>query len=122
MILQVQSFLYLGSTLTEDARCEKEVKHRITIAKESFLRMRNLLCNRSVAFHILYRMVRCYIWAILMYGSETWTLNKTMITRINAFEIWILRRILHISYMEQKSDEDVLGMVGFERKLMEIIA
>jgi hypothetical protein len=40
---QVKSFKYLGSTLTEDGRCEKEVKIRIALAKEAFSKRKVLL-------------------------------------------------------------------------------
>ena len=33
---QVQQYKYLGSIITDDGRCEKEVKTRIAVAKEAF--------------------------------------------------------------------------------------
>ena len=33
---QVQSFIYLGSLFSSDARCENEIRMRIGIAKSSF--------------------------------------------------------------------------------------
>ena len=39
-IEQVKSFKYLGSTMTEDGRCETEIKVRIALAKEAFSKRR----------------------------------------------------------------------------------
>ena len=36
---QVHSFVYLGSQFTSDARCEKEIRRRIGIAKSAFTSM-----------------------------------------------------------------------------------
>ena len=38
---------------------------------------------------------------MLMYGSETWTMNKQLEDRINAFEMWIYRKIRRISWTEK---------------------
>jgi len=40
---QVQEFCYLGSLLTEDVRCDKEIKKRIAMAKAAFMRRGELL-------------------------------------------------------------------------------
>ena len=40
---QVKSFKYLGSTMTEDGRCETEIKVRIALAKEAFSKRNELL-------------------------------------------------------------------------------
>ena len=42
-IEQVKSFKYLGSTMTEDGRCETEVKVTIALAKEALSKRRELL-------------------------------------------------------------------------------
>ncbi len=56
-----------------------------------------------------------------MHGSETWTLTKEDIKWLEAFEMWVWRRILKISWTEHKTNEEVLNMVKEERKLMETI-
>ena len=40
-IKQVTEFNYLGSIITEDGRCEREIKARIGMAKEAFERLKN---------------------------------------------------------------------------------
>ena len=42
-VKQVHEFRYLGSLLTEDARCDKEIKKRIATAKAAFMRRGELL-------------------------------------------------------------------------------
>src|SRR5260221_12726989 len=41
--------------------------------------------------------------------------------RLEAFEMWVWRRILKISWTEHKTNEEVLNMVNEKRKLMETI-
>ena len=48
IIKQATSFNYLGSIITEDARCVNEVKQRIAVAKSTFSKLDNILRNRSL--------------------------------------------------------------------------
>ena len=49
---QVNSFIYLGSVITSDGRCEKEVKIRIGIAKKAFTSMKKVLCGRNISIPV----------------------------------------------------------------------
>ena len=44
---QVQSFVYLGSLFTSDARSDKEIRRRIGIAKSTFTSMNIILTARN---------------------------------------------------------------------------
>jgi hypothetical protein len=48
------------------------------------------------------RNVKFYVYSVLLYGAEAWTLNKLMEVKINAFEMWVYRRIGYISLKEKK--------------------
>ena len=43
---QVRNFKYLGSTLSDDGRCDTEIKIRIALAKEAFSKRKELLTKR----------------------------------------------------------------------------
>ena len=51
------------------------------------------------------------IWSVMLYGSETWTMRKEDIRRLEAFEMWIWRRMERISWMEHRTIEEILQMV-----------
>jgi len=55
------------------------------------------------------------IWSVVLYGSETWTMRKEDIKRLEAFEIWIWRRMERISWVEHKTNEEILKMVDEKR-------
>ena len=65
-IEQVTKFCYLGSPISDYAKCHKEIKKR---------------------------MAKALTWSITLYGVETWTMRKEDVKRIEAFEMWIWRRI-----------------------------
>ena len=65
---------------------------------------------RTIIIQKRKRASQCYIWSVLLYGSETWTLTKVIQNKLEAFEMWIYRRMMRISWTEQKSNEEVLEM------------
>jgi len=67
------------------------------------------------------RIVKAFVWSIALYGSETWTLQKSDIRRIEAFEMWIWRRMLKISWTEHKKNVEVLKTVEARRELIDTL-
>jgi hypothetical protein len=71
----VEYFNYLGSIITNDARCTRENKSRIAMAKTAFNKKKNLFTSK-LELNLRKKLVKCYIWSIALYGAETWTLRK----------------------------------------------
>jgi len=46
-------------------------------------------------------MIKCFVWSVALYAAETWTLNKADRNGLEAFEVWIWRRICHRSVGRQ---------------------
>jgi len=63
-------------------------------------------------------IVKAFLLSIALYRSETWTLQKSDIKRIEAFEMWIWHRMLTISWTEHKRKDEVLKTVETRRELM----
>lgn len=81
----VKSFKYLGTTITW--KDDKELSIRTAQAKAAFNDMRSILCNNNITIKTRLRVLNNYIFPIFTYNSETWTLNKKEIEKINAFEM-----------------------------------
>jgi len=77
--------------------------------------------QKSFSLHLRKRMVKVFVWSVVLYGSETWTLQKEDIRQIEAFEMWIWRRMMKVSWTEHKANEEVLQMVDTEREMMDTL-
>jgi len=114
IIEQVDSFQYLGSTVTQDGRCEREIKRRIALAKNKFSNMTWLLTCHDLSLKTKIRLAKCYVWSILLYGCETWTLTSTLEKKVRSFEMWTYRRIARVSWKEKKTNQQVLEKLGIQ--------
>ena len=65
--------------------------------------------------------LKAYIWSILLYGCECWTLTKDLERRLEAAEMWYIRRIMRISWTEKKSNEEVMEIAGYKRSQLKTI-
>ncbi|CAG9837495.1 unnamed protein product [Diabrotica balteata] len=80
--------------------------------------MRKLLISKDLSLPLKLRIVKCYIFPILLYSVEAWTLTETLTRKLEAFEMWVYRRILHISWTEHVTNIEVLQRIGKEKEIV----
>ena len=49
-----------------------------------------------------------YVFPVVMYGCENWTINKAERQRIDAFVLWCWRRLLRVPWTARRSDQSIL--------------
>lgn len=109
---QVDNITYLGSNINNDWDMSKEIKQRIEKARSVFYRMKKVLCSRNINIELKLRLTRCYIFSTLLYGAESWTLTETLLKKLQAFEMWVYRRLLRISWVDKVRNEEVLSRLS----------
>jgi len=110
VLQQVSQYKYFGSWITDDGRCELDIKSRIGMAKDTFWKHKELLRGK-INLKVKKRILDCYIFPVLKYSCESWTLNNDLTRRINAFEQWCYRRMLKIKWSDKVSNEQVLHRI-----------
>ena len=118
---QVDIFKYLGQLITPDAKNEKEVRARIAMAKGRFEKMSKLFESKQLSTKLKLRMINCYIYSILLYGCETWTLTKVLCDKLEACEMFFLRRMGKISWKQKVTNDQVLEKFNTKRQLIDTI-
>ena len=88
------------------------------IARTPFINMRTLLSRRGINLKTRLRAIQCYIWPTLFYGAETWTITKSLLSKLDAFEMWVYRRVLQMPWTEKITNEEVLRRVGTDREIV----
>ena len=58
---------------------------------------------------------------ILLYGCENWILNQQKTKRLEATEMWFIRRMQKISWKKKKTNEQVLRETIGERNIIQKI-
>jgi len=120
-IERVDKFKYLGTWLCEDWTSDKEVKCRIEQARQAFSKLERVLTCPDFDLDLRLRFVQCYVWSVLLYGVEGWTLKVSAINKLEAFEMWLYRRVLKILWTARMTNEEILRRANRRRKLFETI-
>ena len=120
-VKQVDKFKYLGYLITSDGKCATEIHKRTIAAKVTFKKLSPILTNRNIKMDTKYRILKAYVWSVLLYGFECWTITTSLKKKLEATEMWFLRRILKISWTEKKSNQKVLEMANKERSMLKTI-
>src|SRR6476619_3920607 len=108
---QVRKFRYLGSVSSQDGRCLDDIKTRIGMAKNASNKIKEPL-TRSIRVDLRKRLVKTLVWPVVLYRCETWTMRKEEINRLNAFEMWVWRRMGKISWIDKRTNEQVLSFMN----------
>jgi hypothetical protein len=63
----VKYFDYVGSVITNNARCECEIKSRIAMAEVAF--NNKTIFTSKFELDLRKTLVKCYIWSTALYGA-----------------------------------------------------
>ena len=60
------------------------------MAKGRFEKMYKLFESKQISVKLKLRMINCYVYSILLYGCETWTLNKVLCEKLRLVKCFFL--------------------------------
>ena len=61
--------------------------------KKNYTNLDRILKSRDITLPTKVCLVKAMVFPVVMYGCETWTIKKAEHQRIDAFELWYLRRL-----------------------------
>ena len=99
---------FLGSRITADGDHSLEIK---TLApwKKSYDNPRQyVLKSRDITLPTKVHLVKAMVFPVVMYGCESWTINKAEGWRIDAFELWCWRRLLRVPWTSRIENQWIL--------------
>ena len=69
----VRDFILGGSKITADGDCSYEIKRRLLLGRKVMTNLDSILKSRDITLPTKVHLVK----AMVMYGCENWTINKT---------------------------------------------
>ena len=57
-------------------------------------------------------LVKAMVFAVVMYGCESWTIKKAEHQRIDAFELWCWSRLLRVLWTARRSNQSILKEIS----------
>ena len=72
----------------------------------------NILKSRDITFPTKVRLVKAIAFSLVMYGCESWTINKAEHGRIDVFELRCYRRLLRVPWTARRSNQSILKEIS----------
>ena len=72
----------------------------------------SILKSRDITLSTKVRLIKAMVFPVVMYGCESWTIKKAELRRMDAFEVWCLRRLLRVPWTARRSNQSILKEIS----------
>ena len=73
--------------------------------------------SRDITLPTKVRLVKAMVFPVVIYGCESWTVNKAECRRIDAFELSFWRGLLRVPWTARRSNQSILKEISPECSL-----
>ena len=85
----VTDFIFLGSKITADGDCSHEIKRHLLLRRRTMTNLDSVLKSRDITLPTQVSIVKAMVFPVIMYGCESWTINKAEHQIFDAFKLWL---------------------------------
>ena len=71
----VSDFIFLGSQITADGDCSHEIKIRLLLGRKVMTNLDSIFRSRDITLPTKVHLVKAMVFAVVMYGCESWTMK-----------------------------------------------
>ena len=72
----VRDFIFRSSKITADGDCSHEIKRHLLLGRKAMINLESILESRDITLMIKVHLIKAMVFAVVMYGYESWTIKK----------------------------------------------
>ena len=72
----VTDFIFLGSKITEDGDCSREIKRHLLRGRKTMTNLDSILKRRDITLPTKIHLVKTMVFPVVMYRCESWAIRK----------------------------------------------
>ena len=76
--------------------------------EEVMTNLDSIFKSRDITLSTKVHLVKAIVFPVVIYGCESWTVNKAEHQRIDASELWCWRRLLRVPWTARRSNQSIL--------------
>ena len=108
----VADFIFLGFKITADGDCSHEIKRHLLLGRKVMTNLDSILKSRDITLSTKVGLVKAIVFPVVMYGYESWTIEKAEHQQTDAFELWCWRRLLRVPWTARRSNQSILKEIS----------
>ena len=113
----VTDFILGGFKITADGDCSHEIKRCMLLGRKVMTNLDSILKRRDITLPTKVHLVKAIAFPVIMYGCESWTIEKAEPQRIDAFELWCWGRLLRVPWTARRPNQSILKEISPEYSL-----
>ena len=90
----VTGFILGGSKISADSDFSHEIKTHLLLGRKVMTNQDRILKSRDITLSTKFHLVKAMVFPLVMYGCESWTIQKAECRRMDAFELWCWKKTL----------------------------
>ena len=98
-----------------------KLKDMLLLGRKVMTNLGSILKSRDIPLPTMVHLVKAMVFPVVMYGFESWTINKAEHRRIDAFELWCWRRLSRVAWTARRSNQAILKEMNPEYSLEVLI-
>ena len=100
----VTEFILGGSKITADGDYSHEIKRHLILGRKAVTNLNSVLKSTDITLPTKVHLVKAMVFPVVMYRCESWTIKKSELWRIDAFELWCWRILLRVPWTARRSN------------------
>ena len=92
--------------------CSHEIKRCFLLGRKVMTNLDSMFKSRDITLPTKVRLVKAMVFPVVMYGCESWTVKRAERQRIDAFELWCLRRLLRVPWTARRPNWSILKEIS----------
>jgi hypothetical protein len=118
---QIDDFIYLGGTISDDASTDKDVQRRTGLACGVMQSLAPIWKSKAISTQTKVKVYETLVLSVLLYNSETWALKESTKKKLRVFEMSCLRKIKGVTRRNRVRNTEIRRELKVETDVVQII-
>ena len=89
----------------------------LLLGRKAIANLDSILKSRDITLPTKVRLVKAFVFPVVMYGCKNWTIKKAECQTIDVFELWCWRRLLRVPWTARRPNQSILKAINPEYSL-----
>ena len=117
----VRDFIFIGAKIEDSGSCKGEILKRLALGRAAMTGLNKIWKDNDITITTKCRIVNAFLFPVVLYGCESWTIRKAERRRIDCFKLWCWRRLLRIPWTARRTNKSVIEEIKATNPLETLI-
>ena len=109
---QSQTLFFWAPKSLQMVIADMTLKDCLLLGRKVMTNIDSILKSREITLPTKVHLFTAMVFPVVMYGCESWTVKKDEHQKIDAFELWFLRRLLSVPWTARRSNQSILKEIS----------